>query len=491
LVLRIRVRDWSSIREKPGSGCQAPGAKHKEQTKGIAVLQLLCYLCLTAGGGPLADAPAVELRYSGALSQLTRDAADELKTFKLYALVRQPDGAPRDVVFLVDESGDAWPWPERFGRVDLAAGTDEKAGAESTHSQIQLLHRHDGTLYPLPLRRPLFEHPDELQADAVWSAGKLEYEVTGQQQRGERECWQVQAATNFGRAQTLWIEKGTGLVVEARQIVFMGQGDRFEIVTKLDTAAPVEPAVLRQLEKPIETLLALQRELQRPAGTTRPELNEDQLKLASAALERLQTESESTPFSKLATAIAGDVKDQLQRADDVVGLAQKFLGNPAPEFELTDLSGEPLDPTTYADKTIILHFWKYHDDPLSEPYGQVGYLEFLKAQCARRKLDVAVFGVAVDPRLGQEESRGAAVRQIRKLAEFMNLSYPITADDGTLLQKFGDPRRVGAELPLWVVIAPDGKVAHYKTGYYDIKPDEGLRQLQESIFEVIRQQRQQ
>ena len=84
------------------------------------------------------------------------------------------------------------------------------------------------------------------------------------------------------------------------------------------------------------------------------------------------------------------------------------------------------------------------------------------------------------------KTRGAAVRQIRKLAEFMNLSYPIAADDGTLLEKFGDPRRVGAELPLWVVITPDGKVAHYKTGFYDIKPDEGLRQLQESIFEVIR-----
>jgi hypothetical protein len=72
----------------------------------------------------------------------------------------------------------------------------------------------------------------------------------------------------------------------------------------------------------------------------------------------------------------------------------------------------------------------------------------------------------------------------------MNLSYPITADDGTLLRKFGDPRRVGAELPLWVVITPGGEVAHYKTGYYDIKPDEGLRQLQESVFDVIRRQRQ-
>ncbi|HUG89257.1 MAG TPA: hypothetical protein VML55_00385, partial [Planctomycetaceae bacterium] len=136
-----------------------------------------------------------------------------------------------------------------------------------------------------------------------------------------------------------------------------------------------------------------------------------------------------------------------------------------------------------------LHFWKYHDDPLTEPYGQVGYIEFLKAQFQRRKLDVAVFGVAVDPRLGDPAARGAAVRQVRKLAEFMNLSYPIAADDGTLLKKFGDPRRVGADLPLWIVLTPDGKVAHYKTGYYEIKPDQGLEELQESVFRVIRGQR--
>ncbi|TWW09775.1 hypothetical protein E3A20_10930, partial [Planctomyces bekefii] len=28
-------------------------------------------------------------------------------------------------------------------------------------------------------------------------------------------------------------------------------------------------------------------------------------------------------------------------------------------------------------KTVILHFWDYKDSPLSEPYGQTGYLEFL------------------------------------------------------------------------------------------------------------------
>ncbi|HUG94487.1 MAG TPA: hypothetical protein VML55_26960, partial [Planctomycetaceae bacterium] len=322
--------------------------------------------CFLAALAPLGDGPAVELRYSGALVQLTRDGGDEVKSFKLYALVRNAEAGPRDLVFLVEETGDAWPWPERFGQIDLAPG------GEPARPQIQLLHRHDGTLYPLPLRLPLFEHTDKLQADAVWTAGKLEYEVTGQQSRGERQCWQVEAATNFGRAQTLWIEKDTGLLVESRQIVFMGQGDRFEITAKLDSTAPVSAAALAALDKPIAALLAVQRDLKRPAGTTRPELNDEQLKIASAALDQLQRDSEATPFRTLASAIVRDVKDQLQRADDVEGLAKKFLGQPAPEFELRSLADGAIDPATYAGKTVLLHFWKYHDDPLTEPYGQVG-----------------------------------------------------------------------------------------------------------------------
>ena len=63
------------------------------------------------------------------------------------------------------------------------------------------------------------------------------------------------------------------------------------------------------------------------------------------------------------------------------------------------------------------------------------------------------------------------------------------ADDGTLLRKFGDPRRVGAELPLWVLVSADGKIAHYKVGFYDIKPDEGLKQLDAEVVKLIRQQR--
>jgi hypothetical protein len=100
-----------------------------------------------------------------------------------------------------------------------------------------------------------------------------------------------------------------------------------------------------------------------------------------------------------------------------------------------------------------------------------------------------VYGVAVDGRLADKETSASAVRSVRKLQSFMNLSYPLTVDDGTLLAKFGDPQRVGAKLPLWVLIAPDGTIAAYKVGLYDIKADEGLKELDAAVVKLIQKNR--
>jgi hypothetical protein len=48
---------------------------------------------------------------------------------------------------------------------------------------------------------------------------------------------------------------------------------------------------------------------------------------------------------------------------------------------------------------------------------------------------------------------------------------------------------LGAELPLWVVIGHDGKIVHYKVGYYAIKPDEGLRELDTAVVEALKREK--
>ena len=154
---------------------------------------------------------------------------------------------------------------------------------------------------------------------------------------------------------------------------------------------------------------------------------------------------------------------------------EELINTAAPDFVLKLVSKGVLESQSLKGKTVILHFWQYADKPLSEPYGQVAYLEFLFNK--RKQMNVEVVGVAMNPSLQQQDTSRQAIRSARKLTEFMNLSYPIGYDDGSLLQTFGDPRPAGGQLPLWVVLSPAGKVVHYHSGFYEVDVREGLKQL--------------
>jgi hypothetical protein len=429
-------------------------------------------------------APATELRYNGSLVQQARDGAGTpVKRFSVYCLVLNGEAGAREVAFLVDEQeGGGWAWPERYGVLLL-----DPKNKLTNKAAVALLHEHDGTHYPLTLAPPFFEFADQLKEGAAWTAGKYEYEVGRPRKVKDRDCWQVEVSTNFGRMQTLSIDKATSLLVAAEQRVFMGRGDQFLLKFELESTRPVEKEQLIRLTPPLETLLALQRDLKRVENEMKPELSGEQLQSATAVLARLEKEADGTPFARLAGVISRDVKTQLERADGIAGLAKKFVGQPAPKLELKSLAGAPLDLKEFEGKIVVLHFWDYKGEPLAEPYGQVGYLDFLNSR--RKKLGVKVVGVAVHPSLSDPQKAAPALRSIRKLQSFMNLSYDLAGDDGTLLKEFGDPRRLDAKLPLWVVVAPDGKIAHYSVGYFSIKPDEGLRQLDDLVVELIKKQR--
>jgi peroxiredoxin len=294
-------------------------------------------------------------------------------------------------------------------------------------------------------------------------------------------------STNFGRKRTLWVEKGTPLVVALEERVFMGQGDEFSLRMQLESLQNLEAEQLAKIRQPLDLLLKLQADLQRGENEQTAELTDAQLAAAKKVVPEIEKAAEETPFSRLAAVISRDVKLQLQRTDEVLQLAKKFVGQPAPAFTLELIDKKQLGAKDLEGKITVLHFWEYQGEPLIEPYGQVGYLDFLYSR--RRKLGVQVLGVAVDERFGQKEKASPALRSVHKLQSFMNLAFPIGVDGGELLAKFGDPRRAGAKLPLWVVIGPDGKVAHYSVGFYKINPDEGLRELDEVVVKLIKEQR--
>ena len=349
------------------------------------------------------------------------------------------------------------------------------------------MYEYEGNPLIIPLPLPLPDYSASLKAGAKWTNGKEAWEVGRTQKVQDRNCWQVEVSTNFGRQRTLAIAADSPVIVTLDERVFVGQGDEHVLSMQLESMKTLDVEQLARAAPALAALLKLQSDLQRSENETRPELTEAQIKVAVEALPRLQKESAETPFSSLISAINKDIKGQLRRTDEVSKLAEKFVGKPAPIFSLTLTDKTEVPAESLKDKITVLHFWEYQGEPLVEPYGQVGYLEFLYNK--RRKLGVQVYGIAVDARIAEQQSAPVALKSIHKLKSFMNLDYGIAVDDGKLLAKFGDPTKHGAKLPLWVVIGPDGKVAHYHAGFYKINPDEGLRELDDLLVTMIREQK--
>ncbi len=452
-------------------------------TKGVFSMTTPLPWLLSICAAFVADNSALELRYKGTLEQVSRTKANvEVKQFDLYCLI-QEEAQGAKLAYLVDErGGGGWAWPERFGEIAL-----NKTFQPVGDAQIRVLHNHEGTHYPLPLNQPLFEHADKLNADAVFTVNKKRYEVVKSTKRQARPCWEVDVFTNIGKRQTLWVEEDTGLLVAMKSKVTMGRGDSFDMMMELDSVKELTPQKLASLKNSLAGLLQLQKDLKRKKDATKPELTKEQLAATSKGLEALIKDADGTPFQGLVKVINQDLKLQTQRDGDVEALAKRIIGKDAPAFELQDLYGKPVQSKAFDNQIVVLHFWKYHDSPLTEPYGQVAYLDFLHNK--RKKLGVSVLGVAVDPRTDKEAELKTATRDFKKFRDFMNLSYPIAINSGSILKSLGDPRTVQAALPLWVVIDHNGKVVHYKSGYYEIHPQKGLEELDNVVIPLIRERR--
>lgn len=446
---------------------------------------LLTLLMTPAYFTPVADgSAATELQYRATLIQRTRSGNTPVRTMKLYCLVTPQDKGRHQIRFAFDETGMSdTAWPEQFGQLQLGPGHQKVAGRD-----IRFFYDHDGTMYPIVVACPVFEHFQRLQKNRAWQSGKLEFAAGTRKTRNGRTVQEVEAFSNFGRSHQFLVDLNSALVVKLEQKLVMGRGDEFTLQLELASTRPVDKRRLTLLNAPLKTLLELQDRLKRKPDQSQKILSDQQLRQTQAVLAQLEQQAKGTPFARLANNIEQDVTAQTRRGADISRLAATFLGKKAPRFTLTGLNGKPIPAEQWRNKIVVLHFWSYQSEPLVEPYGQIGYLDFLYNR--RHKLGVEFFGVAVHPDLSADSADSRkTLRSVRKLKEFMNLSYPLAIDDGQLLRKFGDPRTFDAKLPLWVVITPAGTVAEYKVGLFSIRADEGLKQLDTSLIKLIRQQK--
>ncbi len=444
---------------------------------------LIIGLMFAAGSAAAIEVPAgTELQYTGSLSQRSKAGVTEAKTFSIHVLTMTGEDGATQLAWSLDErGGGGWAWPERFGL--LAPGSADKAKTRP----IRLLHTHDGLPHPLPVRSPVFEFSNKLAAEATWVDGRYEYQVTRRRKVKDRDCWQIEVASNIGRAQTVVVEAATGILVSLDEKVFMGQGDEFQLKLELQSQQTPPAGESSKSRAAFDALREMQVSLGRTGEQKIVELTATQLKSVQSAIGGIEKKADGTPWAKLTGVIARDLIQQQQRLEGVTGLEQKFVGQAAPTPTFKLVNGKAISEADLKDKVVVLHFWEYRGEALTEPYGQIGYLEFLNNK--RKKLGVKVIGINVDPRFAETDKAGAAARSQKKLQEFMNLDYDVATDDGSVLTQFGDPRTLGSPLPLWVVIGHDGKVTHYHIGFYDIRPDEGLKQLDEAVVEALRKQK--
>jgi len=427
-----------------------------------------------------ADAPlsaGTQLTFRGSVEPQDEQSPVGQKSFEFTVWVLSQNATGADVAWLVDERGKGQlPWVGRFGRTRLDA---RWRGA--VHPAV-LIDRGDGrSVVPIPW--PFFVAENPLSTGASFAEDKLEFKVERPRKVDGRAAWLVSVRDAFGPKRTLSVEQQSPLVLATNEKLTLGRGEPYQL--KLDLAATTQVAGqhFEALLAVVDKLTALSSKLNVPAGTQEIDWKSDQLAALGEQLPSLSELAVATPLAKLVEEAKRDHQLQAGRSSAVGDLAKKHIGQPIGEFTIPQLAGGSLSQDDLKGKVTVLHFWDYRDEPLKEPYGQVGYLDFLSHR--RQKAGVNVYGVAVDGRLADEKTRAASLRSVRKLKEFMNLSYPILLDAGGLLKQFGDPRVVGAHLPLFVVVGPDQKILHYHVGTYDVNQDQGLKELDDVVTAAL------
>ncbi|HUE71823.1 MAG TPA: TlpA disulfide reductase family protein, partial [Pirellulaceae bacterium] len=273
------------------------------------------------------------------------------------------------------------------------------------------------------------------------------------------------------------------LVVAVRETVFIGQGEQHELVLELAESKTLAADALKSAEKAFAAAVKLRDAVGHKTRNDRSELSNEQLAAIRKELSALAKDAAKTPLEPVLASAQKDLQAQRGRSAAAAALREEIVGKQVGKFVLADLAGKSLTQDALAGKVTVLHFWPYRDTPLEEPYGQVGYLDFLVRK--RANDPVQVIGVTVDERVADEAQRRSVAAAARKFRDFMNVGYPIVLDDGSFLKRFGDPRNAGGKLPVFVVIGRDGKVAEYRAGLYDVTPQEGLAELDQIIGKLL------
>ncbi len=421
--------------------------------------------------------------YRGSLVPRKEEEGNSPQPFTFQAVVSNNAPIHWTLNWVLQESGrPQWPWPSQFGAVEWQHGRafDAKLGWPS------LLHPHDERKSVVQFPPLLVSPYHNLKVGKSWQEGKNTFQVIKSTKILNRACWEITVSNNYGLQQTLWVEKEQPLVLAADSRIVLGQGKEHRLQFSLVELRPLDKSGSQQMRQAFGTMEKLREQLEIKPGKAEYDWSDQQLKLLRGSLPEIRRDLRDTPLFEVAQLATQDASNQKDRKTTIAAITKRIMGREISELKVQGLKGELFPKDGLKDAVVVLHFWEYRDKPLTAPYGQVGYLDFLYQKYQKQGLKI--YGVAADLRLANPEQRSTAIRGIKRLVEFMNLSYPVMMDSEGALQRLGDPRAADAKLPLFLVLDRNSKVIHYHVGYYEVERDRGLAELDAVVKKALGKQ---
>lgn len=418
---------------------------------------------------PNASADVRLVRFEGQLAQMLRPTEQVILRQFQCVLIDGPEGS----FFFLQDASEGCPWPDSFGTATHPGGNGVVP---------HLVYRFQGSPYSLPLP-PLKIDVDPASDQASWQTG----DWTWTQESGatvDSAILKLSGTERRGRRQKASFDRATGILMSAEADVFMGQGEKFQLQlnrTSVDSVSNETAAIQRKLQ---QQLLKLQSDLNRRDDSQRDDLSPRQIRLAQKSLSEIGDVPQEVPARLLVDRIRKELSVQEKQMKSAQEASAELIGSTVPEFELMLLNGKPLKSAQLSGRPTVLHFWDYSQNAMEEPYGQVGYLEFLNAKAGQR--GVQFVGVITNSLIHDRDRKAVELRSAKKVAEFMNLSYAIGHDDGSLKAHFDPAESLTGNMPLWVVLDANGKVIHYRQGFYEIDRRVGLKELAEAIDDTLK-----
>lgn len=426
-------------------------------------------------------AKGTTLAYRGSLKPVEEVTVKEgEKTFDLTYYVGDAADGTTPLTWVVDEQGNGeFPWICRVGVLRLST-----AGEHAPEACPALLYKHSNGRSVVPIIPPRISPPGELKPDLSWEADTLQFQAIEQVEIDGKQTWQVVVHNRFGKKRDVWLDAENFQIVKMEERVFMNQGTPYTLSLSHVANRVLAEEELADVTGQCQSLITLRERLGFAPRSEELAFDDEQRKVLSEALPKLETDLASGPLARAIRAAGADLRLHSNRATAIEELVKEKVGTEVEAFALDVLDGGTLDSTSLAGSVTILHFWEYKNEPLEEPYGQVGYLEYL---LEHRKSDgIKIYGIAVNRELEDDGTRRKVLSDIRKLKSFMNLTYPIALDSGSTLKAMGDPRVSGARLPLFVVVGKDGKISHYHVGIYEVDKVAGLKALDDAVSAALK-----